>query len=490
MPVATSQPSGALARRYVLVSWGSQGLAIVFGLLLPCFLAPGDYGLLFQLRQVHLFGVYAFAFILHGAVLELSLARGRRDQSREDAVREASLYSVLAVSGAVAFAGAAVGVLVAPWVERELSAGIAAFAIALPAIAVASWCNRVLLTARRFDLLWRLVLIQAPVVAAATLAGAVAYGFVGALAGLLLGNLAAALFGLRLCRAKGLVRTRRDWKTLRSLIAIGVPQSILGLAGVALRVLDRNFAYLAYGEDLGGAFALAATFSLHLLFLTQVIPDAARPTINEECGRDGSRARGTRFRSRTLGVFGLALAVAGIAYFFLPLLYPALFPRYLERYAHGADLARASLFAACPLALAYFAQLYLVATRRPALYLVAPLSAVALAVAGNAAAVAMDWGLFGIVGATGCAYLVFAVVSMLQASVYYPALRKKCISCSWRALFLSAGVLALVGMLEVGGGAVAVWLELPSPWQTLPGGVVFSALAAFALHRSYRLVHN
>jgi O-antigen/teichoic acid export membrane protein len=287
-----------------------------------------------------------------------------------------------------------------------------------------------------------------------------------------------------------LVRTRRDWKVLRSLIAIGAPQWILGLAGVSFRVLDRNFAYLAYGENLGGAFALAATFSLHLLFLTQVIPDAARPTINEECGRDGSGARGTSFRSQTLGVFGLALAVAGIAYFFLPLLYPVLFPRYLERYAHGADLARASLFAACPLALAYFAQLYLVATKRPAIYLIAPFSAVVFAVAGNAAAVAMDWGLFGIVGATGAAYLVFTVVSMVQAAVTYPALRRKCISCGWNALVLSAGVLALVGMLEVGGGAVAVWLELPSRWQTLPGGVIFSVLAGWALHRSYRLVHN
>ncbi len=54
----------------------------------------------------------------------------------------------------------------------------------------------------------------------------------------------------------------------------------------------------------------------------------------------------------------------------------------------------------------------------------------------------------------------------------------------------SAGVLALVGMLEVGGGALALWLELPSPWQTLPGGVIFSALAGYALHRGYRLVHS
>jgi O-antigen/teichoic acid export membrane protein len=260
--------------------------------------------------------------------------------------------------------------------------------------------------------------------------------------------------------------------------------------GVSFRVLDRNFAYLAYGEELGGAFALAATFSLHLLLLTQVIPDAARPAINEECGRDGRGAGGKSFRSRTLGVFGLSLAVAGIAYFFLPPLYPVLFPRYLERYVHGADLARASLFAACPLALAYFAQLYLVATRRSTIYLIAPLSAVAFAVAGNAVAAAMDWGLFGIVGATGCAYLVFTVVSMVQASIVYPALKKKCISCGWGALVLSAGVLALVGMLEVGGGSIARWLDLPSAWQTLPGGLIFSALAGYAFHRRYRLVHN
>lgn len=490
MHVVTSQRTDPPTRPYMLASWGSQGLAIVFGLVLPSFLLPSEYALLFQLRQVHLFGVFTFAFILHGAVLEISLARGRRDPSREDAVRGVSLYAVLAISGAVALAGVIMAVLLAPWVERELSIGISAFAIALPAIALTSWCNRVLLTAQRFNLLWRLVAFQAPAVAATTLAGAAAYGLVGALAGLLLGNWTAALFGLRLCRTENLVRMRRDWKVLRSLIAIGAPQSIAGLLGVALIVLDRNFAYLAYGDDLGGVFALAATFSFHLLFLTQVIPDAARPMINEECGREGSEARGTSFRSQTLSVFALALAVAGIAYFFLPLLYPILFPSYLERYAQGVNLARASLFAACPLALAYFAQLYLLATKRPAIYLIAPLLAVAFAVAGNTVVVAMDWGLFGIVGATGCAYLVYAVVSMVQVAATYPALQKRCISCGWGVVVLSAGVFALVELLEGGGRALALWLMLPLPWQTLPGGVVFSALAGFALQRGYRLVHN
>jgi O-antigen/teichoic acid export membrane protein len=490
MSAGPGKPATALARRYILVSWLSHALTVAFGLLIPSFLLPGEYGAFFQLRQIHLLGVFAFAFVLHGAVLELSLSRGRGDAAREAAIRRTSLHSVLVFSGVTAAGGAAVAALAGPYLAPETRIGIAAFALALPAIAVTSWCNRILLTAQRLDRLWNLVLVQAPVVAAATLGGAFAFDFGGALAGVLLGNLVAALYALWLCRGTGFLHMRRDRRTLRTLVAVGAPQSLLGLAGVSFRVLDRNFAYLAYGEDLGGAFALAATFSLSLMFLTQVIPDAARPLINQECGRYGSDAPATRFRAQSLGVFGLTLAAAGVAYFFLQPVYQVIFPRYLQRYPLGVDLARACLFAACPLALAYFAQLYLVATTRPAIYLAAPISAVLLAVAGNAVAVAMDWGLFGIVGATGCAYLLFTVVSMAQASLRYPALRRECARCGWQALALSASAALLVVLLEIAGGRVAQWLGIAAPWETVPGGAAFALLAAFVLHRKDWVVHD
>ena len=91
------------------------------------------------------------------------------------------MSSVLALSGAVAIGGTVVAALVVPWVALETRIGIVVFAWALPAIAVASWCNRIFLAAQRFDLLWRLVAVQAPAVAAATLGGAVAFDFGGAL---------------------------------------------------------------------------------------------------------------------------------------------------------------------------------------------------------------------------------------------------------------------------------------------------------------------
>lgn len=447
---------------------------MVAGILVPSLLAPSAYALVFQMRQIHTLGYFAFAFILQGAVLELSFARGRDDPDREAAIRRVALLSVLTLSGFCTCVGSALALLPRFGLSTEAAWGIIAFCAVLPFVGVSSWCNRVLLTVHRFDLLWRLVLVQMAGIACASLAGAYAYGFAGVIGGMAAGYVVATVYGLRLCRRIDAVGLELDGRLLRELAAVGLPQTVMVLLLLAARVLDRNFAYLGYGDESGGVFAVAAIFSMNLMYLTQVLAETARPTINEECAAHGRHVSGAAISGLPESIFALALGVAGTAYFALPLLYTPLFPEYVQVLATAPDLAVAALFAACPVALSYGAHMYLVATKRPRVYFIPPVLALLVMLGGNTLGLAMNVGLFGIVGVQGCANLVFAAAALGMAARHYPGLRRGCARTGLVAAFQLALTAILIRLLDSFGGWLTGYLALGEAWRAVPGGLTFA----------------
>ncbi|HVR70286.1 MAG TPA: hypothetical protein VMT87_05510 [Vicinamibacteria bacterium] len=416
-------------------------------------------------------GAFAFAFVLQGAVLELSFARGRGDPARESAIARTALASVLLLSCGAAVLGGALALV--PGLGRQAAWGAVAFAALLPLVGVSSWCHRVLLAAQRFDLLGRLVLLQMAGIATSSLAGAAAFGLAVAIGGVGVGYLGATAYGVQLCRRTGALGLALDGELMRELAAVGLPQTGMLLVMMSSRVLDRNFAYVGYGDALGGVFAIAAMFALNLVLLTQVLAEAARPAINEECAAHGAAATGSALGRLPEAILALAIGVTGTAWFAAPFLYELLFARYLEVLAEAPALAVAALAAECPTMLAFAAHMYLVATKRPLVYYVPSCAALAVMLSGNLVGLALHLGLFWIVAVKGFANAVMAVAAVLLVARRYPAMQGRCTGQGRAAVALLAAALALAALLDPVGAWAAAGLGLTPAWGRAPGAVAF-----------------
>jgi len=403
------------ARDWLLVGGTTvfgHALGAVTSLVLRVLLDPAQMGVWQAAKMLLGYGNYANLGISKGAVRELTIARGRGDESR--ARRGLDLAFTVNTLTSVIYAG--VLVLAGLWMAWRGKSLAGAWALGLIAAGLLVVLSRyvtfhvtILRGQQSFGVTSRLSMIEAVLTLAVGGAATWLWGLAGLYFGTLVVMLAAPVVVWRHRGAS--LRWAWDGPEIRRLIGIGGPILLATTLFTLFRSLDKLMilAYLSDREYQLGCYSLALMVAGQLYGLGSITSLVMSPRYGEKFGASADRADVARLAARTgelqalvMGLLGgLSLVLAG------PLL-GWLLPRYRPGLAPMVWLIPGAIL----LTIAAPASQYLIAINRQRRAVAIVAVVLAMAALFNHLAIAAGWGLVGVAMATTAAYgCYFALVA-------------------------------------------------------------------------------
>ncbi|HWB07853.1 MAG TPA: oligosaccharide flippase family protein [Pirellulales bacterium] len=423
-----------------------QGLGVINSLVLRAALDPTHMGIWQALKLLLSYANYANLGVSKGAARELAIAMGsgqidRAKRGLNLAFTVNTLTSVVygaCLAGAAIWLGHGSSLLGNPW-----SLGMAALAVLVVVQRHVTFHVTILRCQQAFALTSLTSVVEG--LLTLLVAGAAAWRW--GLAGLYGGTLFTLLATLLFLHRRGVQGLAWDWQwdEIRRLVAIGGPILLGGVAATLLQSLDKLM-ILSFSADRAfdlGCYSTTLLITGQIYGLANMFAMVISPRYAELYGRNGSRRDVARLAARASELLAAATSLAAAAGMILavPLL-AHLFPDYRPGLLPAVWLVPGIVMLALALPLNQF----LVAVCRERTALVATLVAVALATAGDCAALTLGYGIEGVAATTGLTYAGYYAL-LLGTSIWRwlaPADRR-------RYLLMHAGLL-------IAPLALAVWL--------------------------------
>lgn len=303
-------------------------------------------------RLVDLFTKYLFNIhfgVLHGCSKQLPLHLGEHDAEKVRATQEVGISWILGLTLVGSLAMVAVG-LANPTGSRTTAIAIVVgggWLLAQQAITV---YRTMLRSWGEFGLLGLSSAVDTLAGFVFTLLGAWKYGVVGAMVGTLLGW---CLTLLVLGRTPLLrIRPRFDLRTGLELARIGIPIAIYIFADTLLRTVDGTLVGIVYKPTQLGLYSLAMQVAGYLYAIPESAGFVIWPRIIEAYGRYSGDTTAMRRQVvvPTIAAGHLTPILAGACYIVLPPVVMRVLPQFTEATAAAQVLAMASVFLALPMA--------------------------------------------------------------------------------------------------------------------------------------------
>jgi O-antigen/teichoic acid export membrane protein len=381
--------------------------------------------------------VWKYASLGHFGVVdavnrEVPRLRGANDLVAQRRVVDTGFTFILvmaALLGTVAFCIGSLPALDPSW---RIALRITAFLIV--AQFLATYFGTLLMAHHAFDAVSTTAVI-AGLVQAASIALIPAFGLTGFLLGQVL--VLSAMAGYSWWKAP--LRPRLAWNApaLRGLFLIGIPITLMVVAGTLYITIDRFFILGRFDE------AILAFYTLgYLLFAPfQLILSANRnvifPRLAERVGASRDIRSVLNYVALPLQASGLVLSfLLGLLCIFLPTLISTFLPAYMD----GAEAAQVLLFGLFFIDASGLANNVFVALNRT--YVRLGLLLAAIAVNAGAMAMALHWGagILGVAFATSTGYLLFFVASTAIGLRYVQATWRETATVIARTLLPVAAV--------------------------------------------------
>lgn len=428
---------------------GCQAIGVATSLVLRFALDPASMGVWQGLKLFLSYANYANFGVSKGATRELTVALGRGDAA--SATRGLNLaftvntLSSLAYAGLLALAAWWIGHSSGAWWRNVWSLGLFALAGLVVLQRHVTFHVTILRCRQEFALTSRLSLLEA----AATLTVAMAAAWLWGLKGLYAGTFLVLVGAWGYLRLRGAEPLAWAWdrREIGRLVGLGGPMLLAGAATALFQSIDKLM-ILACSSDREyelGCYSLSLLASGQLYGLANMLSVTMGPRYGELYGHSGDLRRVALLAARASELQACALSLlAGLAMVAAVPVLSRLFPDYRLGVAPALWL----IPGAVALGLSLPASQCLAAVYRERWALGAVLAGVALAAAGNYAALHGGRGLVGVAIATSAAYVVYfllLVAISLWREIDAPARRRYAVALT----FSVAPVLGLAAALEL-----------------------------------------
>jgi O-antigen/teichoic acid export membrane protein len=381
-----------------------QVLSAVNSLVLRAALDPTQMGIWQGLKLLLGYANYANLGVSKGAARELAIAMGsgQTDRARRGLNLAFTVNTLTSMIYGACLAGAAV------WLGREgellgnpWSSGLLALAVLVVVQRHQTFYVTILRCQQAFALTSLVSVVEGSLTLVAAGAAAWRWGLPGLYGGTLLTLLATLLF----LRWQGVQPLACDWQwdEIKRLVAIGGPILLGGLAAVLLQSLDKLM-ILSFSPDRAfdlGCYSTTLLITGQIYGLANMFAMVISPRYGELYGRTGSRREVAHLAARASELLAAATSLTAAAGMIVavPLL-AHLFPDYRPGLLPAVWLVPGIVILAMALPLNQF----LVAVCQERTALVATSIAVALAAAGDYAALSWGYGIEGVAAGTALAY--------------------------------------------------------------------------------------
>jgi len=437
-------------------SYSDMFLGLIRGILVDRIIGPTGRGLI---RIVHLFGRYlsnAHLGALHGVSKELPMALGRRDEADVRQIEDIGSTTVILLSSLASLGMVVVGIWF-PGLERltritiAIGGGIvlSGQVVALYRCVLRAWGTySVLAVAGVVASLSQFVLI---------LGGAVAYGVRGAILGWLAATLVTLLY---LHFASGLrIRPHLSLDVIGRLIRVGLPIAAIIFADVLLRTVD-GVIILKYSDAYRlGLYDVAMRMAGYLYRIPEAAGFVLMPRIWERYGaRDDVAALRQHVINPTVMAATIMPVMSGIMFILAPYVIRTIVPRFSPCIFAVQIMAMSAVFLALPMA----ANGLLIALNKEKIVVLAKGVGAALVAAGAYWSVQRTVSLSPVAMAAGVGYAVASFISLYVVLGRYYFHRRQLLT---ELIIYHVPLLWAIVVLKVSGMAVdSLMPSLANTW--------------------------
>jgi O-antigen/teichoic acid export membrane protein len=444
-----------------IATYLAQPILFFSNLLTRRWLGPLLIGTYATLTLVQQYALLINLGVLQAADRELPFFRGANDLHRCERIRTAT-WMVALIGGVVAAAGLAVFALVERTSLRpSLFHGLIVFAPLAVGLQWSATYITFLRTDRRFQFLARANLFVVLCTAIANVVATYLFKFGGLLASTVIVNLVGCVV---YTIAAGPVKPRISAAALRdaaSLIAIGMPLAILGVAAMGVHTMGSVAVLNLLGTEALGMYTIAISGGSVIHGFANSLGNVIYPRMREEHGRTGSADAILRLTGRPTLIVATALPLlVAPLFFFLPVLVLAVVPKF----APGIPAFRITVIGMALYALAQIAGLCLISLGKTFQLLGWHLLTL-LACAGSAMAL-VGFGLEGVAVAVSVGYLV----SFLCVTAHVLSMRET----------VGSIILMLARTLSPIAYTAALFMSIQYLWRDTPQSFVRGTLEASA----------
>ncbi|MFQ6131337.1 MAG: oligosaccharide flippase family protein [Armatimonadota bacterium] len=338
----------------------AMALGVVRGLLVARILGPTGWGIFGGTRLVMGYLGHAHLGLLHGMNRLMPVRLGAGDRERAEGLQNTAFTACIALSGLAALGLFVFAAFFARFYEFETRLGLALGAAIIIAAQANVLYTSILRTFNRFGLIGKQIVLTAAVEFVLLIVLSRFFGFIGALAGVLVAGLSVFAYLVACSRIRLELRLRGD--EVRSLLRAGFPLLLLVFANQLLRTVDQVLVlHYRHATDLG-VYRVGALMGAALYNLPAAVGYVLFPRILRTYGRLGTgQALRRQLMLPTLALAGLVPVMAGAGALLIPLVVTkVLGPQYLV----GVPTMRALLLAATFLALPVAGGNFLIAVEK------------------------------------------------------------------------------------------------------------------------------
>jgi O-antigen/teichoic acid export membrane protein len=285
---------------------------------------------------------------MHGLSRRLPVALARHEEQRAQDLEDVGMSFVLATSilSALGMLGTAVFCLSWGTVTREVIACGAGIFLCSQTVTV----YRVVLRAwGTFSVLALSSMVMNVAQLVLVVAGAWAYGVVGAMVGLLAANL--LQLGYLHWAGRLRIRVRYNWPLIFALISSGLPLVAITYADILLRTVDRAMVGKLMGAHALGLYWPASQLAMYLFRIPESVGFVLMPRIWEKYGvEDDAAALRQHVLAPTMAAATVMPVLSGLLFIMIPQVLRALVPLYVEGTYAAQVLAMGGAFLALPIA--------------------------------------------------------------------------------------------------------------------------------------------
>jgi len=461
--------------RFSLASVVAQICVFFKGYFGAYLVGPTIWGVWHTALLIQNYGAFTGLGVGNAMHREIPILRGKGEVEESPKIKDTA-FSYNLFAGILTFAAIFLSTFFLK-VSQELLLSLRFVSIIIFLNSIAGFYNVLFKANNQFNVVSRITIIQG-IPSLLTIPLIFLFSFSGFLVGQVL--IALTAVGYSIVNYKEKIHLKIDMSILKKLIIIGLPITLLGLAGFLFITVDRLLIVNILGFENLGFYSIASTFFTPIMLICTSVNSVMYPRLGEKFGSDRDTRNLRKYIEMPIKEISLfAPIIIGAICVLLSSLVNILLPEYID----GILAAQILIFGFFFLAVEGMAGNFFLVTNRQLLYLIILLFSCFVNFIISFAMIKLGFGISGVALGTSLSYFIFFLIMVVLAMKYCYASRIDIIRLIF-SILLRVSIIAAIAFLTnyINFGFSSILEQI---YGALIRIVVYLVLSSFLIYKAF-----